>query len=308
MSNIFAAVDIGGTKTLTGLVDERGTVLSSHCFPTVLGENAAEKGKENIIRSITAQCSEINWKTSQLSGTGIVCAGPVDCQQGTIENPYTLPGWKGYPLTEKIKEKMGGPCRLDNDANGMLMGEVFLKKLHAKTVLMMTIGTGIGVAVYRKGSIYRANGKYHPEMGHIIVDGSGPECYCGHPGCFESLCSGSALHKYSQDHGYADFNQLYKKWRDKENKEVSELMKPVKRWIRNGFFSLMLVFKPDVVILGGGFGSQYYDFYRELIEKDISGLTDFFVDFRITRAEANGCSALIGAAMLAGEQTAEEGV
>ena len=300
VKKIFGAVDIGGTKIMTGLVEESGTVLSSRSFPTPLGDLGAEKGTDEIVRSLLLQCQEVHLPPQNISGVGIVSAGPVDCKNGRIENPYTLPGWAGYPLTAAIESRLGCVCKLDNDANGMLMGEVNIKKLQGKHVLLLAVGTGIGVASFGQDQVYRANGRYHPEMGHVIVSGDGPACYCGHPGCFESLCSGPALHRYAQSHGYVGFEQLYTQWRG-HDPQAAEWMKPVSHWIRNGVFSLMLVFKPDELIIGGGFGQHFFDYFKSLIEEDLSGHSDFFVDFRVQCAESNGASALVGAAMLASQ-------
>ena len=83
--------------------------------------------------------------------------------------------------------------KLENDANGVLLGEIKLLRLKDERVLMLTFGTGIGVAICHHGELYRAGGIYHAEMGHMIVDSEGPGCYCNHIGCFESLWSGAAI-------------------------------------------------------------------------------------------------------------------
>ena len=141
-TTLAGAVDIGGTKVSVGLVNNKGSVLIKNEFSTPIKE-----GPEQCIEAITSTLEsqlfveEMTFK--DLRGIGIGCAGPVDAQLGLIQNPYTLPGWEGYPFTEILKLRTGINVTIENDVNAALLGEVRLKNLSEKRVLMITFGRSL---------------------------------------------------------------------------------------------------------------------------------------------------------------------
>lgn len=294
---LIGAVDIGGTKILVGVVDEMGKVVTYDSFNTITGNGGAQKSSEWIVKSFQRQCEQNNFALEELKGIGLVCAGPVDWAKGIVENPFTLPGWDGFPLVDYIQDRLRVPSFLDNDCNGMLLGEIAKNHLEDERVLMISFGTGIGVAAWIDGQLYRTNSKFHPEMGHIIVDGEGPECYCHHNGCFESLCSGSAINKRAVTLGYDDFDQVYIRANDGDVK-ARKFLDQLKHQYKNGMWTLMSIFNPSVVVLGGGVMVQYFDFINRIMLEDLSDMLDFVDCFRVIQASDHGLSALSGARQL----------
>ena len=163
--------------------------------------------------------------------------------------------------------------KLDNDANGALLGEVFARGLSDKRVLMVTLGTGIGVAFWDRGDLFRS-GRYHPEMGHILASDKGPICYCGRRGCFESLCSGKAVNERANKAGYLDFDDLMKHVRIREDR-ANELLAEILQDFQRGIWSLRVVFKPEILILAGGFAKQYFCLLRDALSDPGNHLEDF---------------------------------
>lgn len=161
---------------------------------------------------------------------------------------------------------------------------------------MVTIGTGIGVAFWSNGALYRS-GKYHPEMGHVIVASDGEECYCGHRGCFESRCSGKAINVRAFAAGYTDFDEAYKR-AQAGDKKAAELLEQILLDLKNGIWTLSIIFKPEVVIFSGGFSQKYFSLIRDAILKDSEGKEDFLSPFSILPACENKNTALVGANML----------
>lgn len=294
---LAGAVDIGGTKVLVGIADETGKILASRSFPTVTGEDGALQSTRAIVETLKDQCASLGLALEALSGIGIVCAGPVNPISGVVDNPYTLPGWSGYPITANLLQMTGLRAKLENDANGVLLGEIKLNGLNHERVLMLTFGTGIGVAFCHRGDLYRAGGVYHPEMGHVIVDSEGPACYCNHVGCFESLWSGAAINRRAVDLGYRDFDELYQDWTS-GNPALTEFMRRAERQFASGVWNLMSIMKPDTLILGGGLMTRYFDFAADIIRRDLEGLDDFVEKYRILKAGEQGESALVGGAAL----------
>lgn len=297
---LTGAVDIGGTKIQTGIVDQKGKLLAEACFPTACSAQSAEKAMDKVISLLRTQCRENGVALSDLRGIGVACSGPVNLEQGSIENPYTLPGWMGFPIVEYLSAHTGLRVKLENDANGALLGEIFQRELEEKSVLMITIGTGIGVAFWYDGALYR-RGRYHPEMGHVVVSSEGRECYCGHRGCFESRCSGKAMNERAMEEGFSDFDDLY--IRAPKEEKASELLRSILKDVKNGIWTLNLIFKPEVIILAGGFSKKYFSLLKTAILEDSSGKEDFLSECCILSACGNRNSALVGANMLFGKET-----
>lgn len=296
------AIDIGGTKVDVGIVERGGAVLLHQTFPTPLGKKAASNFVKQIGGVLHTQMEELDLDWANLQGIGIGCAGPVNPEKGTVENPHTLPGWDGFNLVKEFKKVTGLSVVLENDANAGLMGEVVLKHLEKKRVLLIMFGTGIGVAAYSEGRLYRAGRGHHPEMGHMILDIDGPRCYCGHQGCFEVLCSGTALNRVAENNGFNGFDALYEQ-SQKGNMVAQKIMNTVGNFLLAGVWNLMPIFKPDALILGGGLVRRYFSFFEKTISSNFGNNPCFLNPFNILQAEQGVNSVLIGAAELVFKKT-----
>lgn len=294
---MVGAVDIGGTKVHVGLVEGTGAILFEQLIPTRPDTQSAEDTIHRITEVLKGFCARQEIQLHQLAGIGVACAGPVNIEKGVVENPYTLPGWEGYPIVRRLEELAQTAVRIENDANAALLGEVYLNHLEAEKVLMLTFGTGIGVACWKGGQLHRA-GEYHPEMGHTIVASYGEECYCRHRGCFESLCSGMALNKRAEALGYSNFDNLFSAAMAGDGK-AGALLNSVRCEVKNGVWNLCVVFKPDTVILGGGLMTGYFNFFQDaILEEQLGGRKDFIHAYRVLPANRQVNPALAGAIML----------
>ncbi len=269
-----------------GLLDTQLNIVDTRCFPTVNSANGGEITCDKIAESLHQMCSI---HSGSLIGAGIVCAGPVDPCRGTVENPYTLEGFGTFPINGYLREKLNVDTQLENDVNGALLGEIKLKQLAHKHVLMVSIGTGIGVAYHNGNSLYATRGRFHPEMGHQIVGGDS-DCYCGNSGCFESQCSGTAINARAQKLGYADFGDLL------AHNSEADFIAAVQRQYKSGIWNLLTIFKPEILILGGGFAHAHYDFIEKAAASAYA--PDFTDSFTIMKAQDNAKAALVGAGML----------
>ena len=299
---VCGAVDIGGTKIRLGIVETGGKILAEKKLSTLTGREGAQRNLQEIWDGLQELCQTAGIGYELLEGIGIVCTGPVNCLDGVIENPYTLPGWEGLRICDWLKVETGKDVFLEHDVNGALLGEIENHGLENQRVLMACFGTGIGVAVYDYDNrLYRAGHKYHPELGHMVIDGmaGGQDltCYCGQRGCFESLWSGTALNERAVQAGYGDFDGLYQVW-VLGAAEAKTPMDELCGYFQMGMWNLLLAFKPDVVILGGGVMENYYFLAADLLRRLAEGRKDFLEDFVILPAGQKGSSALIGASVL----------
>ncbi|MEG2349671.1 MAG: ROK family protein, partial [Hungatella sp.] len=138
---------------------------------------------------------------------------------------------------------------------------------------------------------------FHPELGHMIVSAEGETCYCGHKGCFERLWSGTALHKRAKDLGFDDFNQLFDRWKSGDE-GAATFIRQIRLELQTAVWNLGIVFKPDIVILGGGIMHSYFSFASDALLADMQKNIDFVPPYEVLQADPEHNPALIGAMRL----------
>jgi len=192
---VYIGIDLGGTFVRVGAFDQQGEMLAVDQAP-IEARRGPRAGLARIISLIETMLAKLasQGKRYELAGIGFGSTGPVYPKTGVIDNPYTLPTWENVSIFEPLHERFGAPLTLENDADVAALGEYWMgagrgvKRLYA-----VTVGTGIGAAFILDGRIYRGVNGAHPDGGHQMIDPSGPQCYCGLRGCWESLASGPAI-------------------------------------------------------------------------------------------------------------------
>jgi glucokinase len=294
-------VDVGGTKIAIAAVENDGQILASDEIPTEAEKNFG-RATDRICASIERLIKKVGWMTSDLSGIGIGCAGPVNRIEGTINNPYTLPEWNRcnivIPLYERFNHQI--PVFLENDADAALIGEWYAGSAKGfQTVLMLTFGTGIGGSVLVNGKIYRGILGEHPEYGHIPVETEGPECYCGRSGCFESIASGAAMTTAGKNMGFADCREIFQTYIDQGGGDAEKIIERTLRAITTAAWTFLHTFMPESIIIGGGIGEQHFDLFETCFQKAIKEATMVPSDkIKILKAQMGNQAGVVGAAYL----------
>jgi len=128
-------------------------------------------------------------------GIGVACGSPMDAEQGIILGPPNLQSWNPVPIVEILEREFGLYARLENDANAGALAEWRYGAGRGKrSVVYMTMGTGIGGGLVLDGRLYRGANGNAGEVGHMrVVPEGGPLCGCGKRGCLEAYCSGPAI-------------------------------------------------------------------------------------------------------------------
>jgi len=165
-------VDIGGTKIAVGIVDDRGVVLSKTEAPTH-GERGYSDGLARIrdmLRDVASQAGV------EISGIGIGSTGWVYPFTGEFGDVDFLPAWKGCNPVKDLERAFGVRAALENDGDAAALGEAGWGAGRGKQRLIyVTVGTGIGGGIILDGELYRGVDRSHPEVGHHVIDASGPE-------------------------------------------------------------------------------------------------------------------------------------
>lgn len=191
------AIDIGGTKIAVAVVDSTGRIVAKEEVPT-----APERGFTAAMEEVGASLERLRALAAvTLRGIGIGCTGPVDPVRGEIREVEFLPGWEGCNPTKLLGERFEMGVVMENDADAAALGEALWGAGKGrKNQISVTIGTGIGGGILIDGALYRGAGGAHPEIGHHVIDSSGPRCFCGASGCWEALASGPALVRHFLQH------------------------------------------------------------------------------------------------------------
>jgi predicted NBD/HSP70 family sugar kinase len=124
---------------------------------------------------------------------GLGVPGPVDVSVGRVMQPPLMPGWHDYPVRDRLVERLGVPVFVENDANLMALGEQRVHWPSAPTLLLVTVGTGIGAGIVIDGQLYRGVDGGAGDIGHIRMYGHEKRCACGAVGCLAAVASGGAL-------------------------------------------------------------------------------------------------------------------
>lgn len=252
---MVGGVDIGGTKIAVGVVDDSGKVLSCLECPTDahLGYTAGLQRITGMLRE-TARDASVH-----ISGIGIGSTGMVYPTSGMFGDVDFLPGWKGFNLVEDLSRVFNVKAALENDADASALGEANWGAGKGKSRLVyVTVGTGIGGGIILDGQIYRGADMSHPEIGHHVIETSGPLCSCGFHGCWESLATGPALAAWFNEHTTEDQGDPAKI----TAKQICDLarqgdefaLQAVEHeayYLGVGMANLINLFVPQMIVLGG---------------------------------------------------------
>jgi glucokinase len=296
----IGAVDIGGTKIAVGMVDESGRVLSKMESPTDPERYADGLDRISGMLRDTAKNAGV-----EISGIGIGSTGPVDPIAGEFGDVDFLPGWRQKKPVADLERIFNVRVALENDADAAALAEAsWGAGKHKSRLVYVTVGTGIGGGVVLDGQLYRGVDGAHPELGHHVIDPSGPPCSCGFQGCWESLAAGPAMAAWFKSQAPADYPR-----RESVNaRDICQLAqqgdelarRTVEReayYLGLGLANLINLFAPDAIVLSGSVLKSSLLFMDGIRSVIIRGCR--FVPFekaQLTMASLGEDANLIGAA------------
>jgi len=170
-----------------------------------------------------------------------------------------LPGWKGANPVNDLAREFGVRVALENDGDAAALGEAVWGAGKGKSRLIyVTVGTGIGGGIILDGQLYRGADKGHPEVGHHVIDASGPRCTCGFRGCWEALATGPALASWFNAKAQAADPQARAltakeifQCADEGHALACEAVAREAYYLGLGLANLINLFVPDRIVLGG---------------------------------------------------------
>ncbi|MFI9345340.1 ROK family protein [Streptomyces sp. NPDC052773] len=199
-THLVAALDIGGTKIAGALVDGGGRIVVRAQRPTPAREDG-----DTVMRAVEDVLAELAavplW--SRVDAVGIGSAGPVDASAGTV-SPVNVPGWRGYPLVERVRAATGGlPVELIGDGVAITAAEHWQGAARGHdNALCMVVSTGVGGGLVLNGRLHPGPTGNAGHIGHISVDLDGDPCPCGGRGCVERIASGPNIARRALENGW----------------------------------------------------------------------------------------------------------
>lgn len=159
-----------------------------------------EEGPEGVIaqlvKAINGLVEQARIDQTKILGIGVGYPGPMDHESGVLYEPFDLLGWGQVPLKEALQQRTGYSVVVDNDATATAIGERWVGGAQgAENFALIFMGMGVGAGLYIQSQIYRGSTTNAGEFGHMSINLSGPECFCGNRGCIEVYCSPAALIK-----------------------------------------------------------------------------------------------------------------
>ena len=247
MSERLIGVDVGGTKVAVGVLE--GTTLHEpHVEPTDTDD--ADELLEQLERAIRA--------AGEASAVGVAVPSVVDFATGRIRSSVNVP-LRDLPLREVLRERLGVPVFVDNDATCAALAEAFDDDggLVASHLVMFTVGTGVGGGIVVDGRVVRGATGAAAELGHTIVGADlarAPFDRAGRfpqPGSLESLAAGRALDGLAREQGLADGRAAVAAARDGDA-GAREAIALLGHRLGVGIANAINTFDPDLVLVGGG--------------------------------------------------------
>ena len=285
------AIDLGGTQLRAALVNERGEVQSRAALPTDV-----QGGPKAIIPQMlqAAEAAGFSKRQQNITGCGISAPGPLDSEAGTIIGIPTLPGFEDFPMRAALGKALGLPVILENDGIAAAYGEwKFGAGRGLEHLVYVTVSTGIGGGVVVDGRLMRGRRGMAGHVGHLMIDPNGPRCACGGQGCFEAHASGTALSAAGRVHGFADAKAIAAAARAGD-KAALALMDQEAEVLAYGFASLLHLYSPEKLIIGGGV-SQALDLMAARIRARLNELAmPPFRDAEVVKAALGDDAGLAG--------------
>jgi len=307
-------IDIGGTNYRIALADAQGNLINRNAEPTRSWESS-EIGLDRIKETIRQTTSGIDF--SRVKAITVSAGGPLDLRTGVLLTPPSLPAWRDVPIKTSLEEAFRIPVWVENDADLAALGEQrFGAGKGCDRLIYITVSTGIGGGIIHNGRILTGSTLSVAEIGHMVVDPNGPVCNCGGKGHLEPLASGTAIariagekitqgetstlsHLCEGDISVLTAEMVTEAARNGDSL-ANEVIQSAGKYLGMAIASLVHLFDPQVVIIGGGV-SNAGGLILEPIRKSMDAclMADFVGRTRVVQSELGDNSGIMGAVAFA---------
>ena len=291
-------VDLGGTKIAAGVIDRSGAIVTRRELPTPTdSERALVAAIEEAVGSLVDQ---------DVSAIGLGVPSTVDQKTGRAVSSVNIP-LQDEPLRDIMSSRFGLPCGIDNDGNAAAIAEWQVGAGRGtRHMIMLTLGTGVGGGLILDGRPYRGAVGAAAELGHIVIEYDGRPCQgtCTGRGHIEAYATGVAA---GADAAAAfgagsDARDLIERAVAGDERAL-EILREIGRRLGALFGSLVNIFNPEAIVIGGGWGEAADDYLlepaREVMKREALSPGRELV--RVIPAELGPDAGLVGAGFVAFE-------
>ncbi len=309
----YAGIDLGGTYIKLSVIDETGNIHRKEKTETPKGSEYI-KTVEMIARSVRELASKGGVR---LEGAGIGSPGVIDGKKGIVVTSNNL-GWENRPLAKDLSVALEMPVYLTNDANAAALGEyAFGAGKKYESLVLLTLGTGIGSGIVIDGKLFEGNCGAGAELGHMTIRCDGMGCSCGRRGCYEMYASASALVRQTKQ--AMRENKLSRMWKLCGGKlsavdgktafeaarlgdtAAEQVLEKYIGYLAEGIADIINIFRPQAILLGGGISAEKENLTKPL-EKWVNELIlgkGAYAPVKIETASLGNDAGIYGAAKLA---------
>ena len=304
---MYIGIDVGGTNLVAGLVTPEGRIVDKMTRPT-----HSQRDPQAIVDDLSELIRLIS-SGRDIRSVGIGIPGVTDSRDGMVIRTPNMP-FDGLPLANMLD--CGLPVFLGNDANAAALGEYHAGAARgASSMVMVTLGTGVGGGIIYDGRIVEGVGGAAAEIGHMVVQRGGLLCSCGRRGCWEVYASARALIRMTTEALDAHPDSVLGQVLIGDPPKVSgrtafiaarrgdavarAVVDEYLDWLAEGLQNIILLLQPEVICIGGGVsgeGDALLDPLRERV--DARRFCQGIRQTELKTARLGNDAGLIGAAML----------
>ena len=271
------AIDIGGTQIRVAAYP------ADDIKPIKLQKTATKSSNGCVYEHVVGEIASI-WPEDRVEAISVAIPGPVDPHTASIIETPNIPGWKNFPLGEKLAREFKVPVFVGNDANFAALGEWrYGAGQGHHDLLYLTISTGIGGGVISDDRLLLGRSGLATELGHVTVLPGGPLCGCGQRGHLEAISSGTGIVHYVAEQIAVGHPSVLKEHANFSARDVAEAarhgdelaqaaFKNAGEYLGQALADFLHIFNPSIVIFGGGVsrsGALILDPTRESMQRHV---------------------------------------
>ncbi len=268
-------IDLGGTNIAAGIVNDSFQIVAQDSTPTLVGR-PSEEIVNDIAKLCKSLCEKMGIAESDIDSLGIASPGIVDDDTGMVLYANNL-NFRHFPILPLLRERLAiKEMHIENDANAAAWGEAVAGAAKgSRSSVMITLGTGVGGGIIDGGKVFKGFNSAAGELGHIVIEVDGRPCTCGRKGCWEAYSSATGLINMTKEkiaeceaQGRATAMTELAAQRGKVNGRTAfdgkrandaaaaEVVDEYIKYLASGIASMINIFQPEVLSIGGGVSNE----------------------------------------------------
>ena len=263
MDRTVIGVDLGGTNLRTAIVNSDGVILDKRKEATQAVDGWM-KVVARLIDNIKRQLEIGAQMGSKVFAVGVGAPGVILVDKGVVVKSPNFPDWNNLPLKSELEKALNIPVFIENDANAAALGEKWRGAgQNIRSMIHLTLGTGVGGGIILDNKIWHGADGMAGEIGHMTLIPDGRQCGCGNTGCLEMYASARGIVQSFREELEKQKLHTAEALKEVTSEKVYQaaregdavarrVMKDMGRMLGIGIASLINIFNPERVVIGGG--------------------------------------------------------